>query len=62
MEALKIIGWFVWLLLSIALVFQFVGFSGICNMFPEGKRAWHLPAQLAAMTFFAAAAICNPWV
>lgn len=61
MEALKVIGWFIWLLLSILLVFEFVGINGICNMFPEGRRAWHRPAQFAALALFAAAAICNPW-
>jgi polyferredoxin len=61
MEALKTIGWLVWLLFSMALVFEFVGYRSATNLFPEGRRAWHLPAQLAAMALFAAAAICNPW-
>lgn len=61
MEALKVLGWAAWLLLSIALVFEFVSYSGLTRMFPEGRRAWHLPAQLGSLAFFAAAAICNPW-
>ncbi|PRC92620.1 hypothetical protein [Solimicrobium silvestre] len=61
MSELKTISWLVWLLVSIWLVFHFIGFGGLCAMFPEGKRAWHLPAQLASLAIFAAAILCNPW-
>lgn len=61
MEALKVIGWAAWLIFATLLVFQFVGFRTMCEFFPEGKRAWHLPAQLVALAFFAAAVLCNPW-
>ena len=44
--------WFLGMSLSIYLVFTFIGFNGLTNMFPEGKRAWHLPAQWAALFFF----------
>ena len=61
MESIKAILWALWLLLSIILVFELIGFRGLTRMFPEGHRAWHLPAQLAALTLFAAAVLCNPW-
>jgi hypothetical protein len=31
-------------------------------MFPEGQRAWHFPAQLATLAFFAAMVLCNPFI
>jgi hypothetical protein len=62
MEALKIIGWFLWLIVSIMAVFELIGFSGLTRMFPEGQRGWHFPAQLASLAFFAGAVLCNPWM
>ena len=61
MQAIKIICWTIWLLLSMVVVFQYVGFSSMCSFFPEGKRWWHFPAQLFSLAFFAAAVLCNPW-
>lgn len=61
MDALLVIGWFVWVVFAIALVFAIVGFRGLVQMFPEGRRFWHLPAQLASLAFFAAAVLCHPW-
>ena len=61
MSALIAIGWFLWLCLSVVLVFHFVGMSSIVNMFPEGRRRWHLPAQLFTLAFFAAAVLCHPF-
>lgn len=61
MSELKIIGWFIWLAFSIMLVFDVVGFRALCNFFPEGKRWWHIHAQLASLVFFALAVLCNPW-
>lgn len=61
MEALKAVGWLIWLLISVVLVFEFVGTYYLTLMFPEGRRSWHLPAQLGSLALFAAAAICNPW-
>ena len=54
--------WFLGFALSIHLVFMFVGFSGLTNMFPEGKRVWHLPAQLLTLVFFAAMVLYNPFI
>jgi hypothetical protein len=62
MTALLNIGWFLGFILSIATVFQLIGFAGLTRMFPEGQRAWHLPAQLASLAFFAAMILCNPFV
>ena len=61
MTAVLNIAWFVGFALSIHLVFMFVGFNGLTNMFPEGKRVWHLPAQLATLIFFAGMVLCNPF-
>jgi polyferredoxin len=61
MEALKVIGWAAWVGFATLLVFQFVGFRTMTEFFPEGKRAWHLPAQFGTLAFFAAAVLCNPW-
>lgn len=61
MEAMKTIGWLLWLLLSVLMVFEFVGYRVMLAYFPEGKRWWHFPAQVAALAFFAAAVLCNPW-
>jgi len=61
MEALMVLGWAVWIVVSIALVYDFVGYSGLVSMFPEGRRWWHLPAQFLALGLFAAAVICHPF-
>ncbi len=61
MEALQTIGWFLWLLLAIALLFELVGYRAMTVWFPEGRRAWHLPAQLGSLAFFAAAVLHHPW-
>jgi len=61
MEAAKIIGWFVALVFSIQMVFWLIGFSGLTNMFPKGRRWLLLPAQYAALALFSAVVILNPW-
>ena len=61
MNELLTIGWFLWLIFSISGVFYFIELTGLCNIFPEGRRGWHFPAQLASLAFFAAAVLCNPW-
>lgn len=61
MSALLHIGWAVWLLLSIALVFKMVGMRLMVNFFPEGQRWWQFPAQLASLGFFAAAVLNHPF-
>ena len=62
MEALKVIGWFIALLISVALMFETIGMSGLVNMFPEGRRWWMRPAQLASITAFALIVLRNPWL
>ena len=61
MEALIPIGWIVWLLVSIWLIFCFVGFRGLVNMFPEGYCWWHLPSQLGTLAHFAAVILLHPF-
>lgn len=61
MNALFAIAWFVGLSVSVLLVFEFVGNAGITRMFPEGRRWWHLPVQLASLTLFAAVVLFHPF-
>lgn len=61
MEALKVIGWLLMLCASMYAVFLFVGISALCNMFPEGKRGWHLPVQLVSLAVFAAVVLNHPF-
>lgn len=61
MSTLYPIGWFIALIVSIGLVYEVVGYSGLTRMFPEGKRWWHLPLQLAALAFFAAVVLAHPF-
>lgn len=61
MTALFTIGWFVALLVSIAIVFEFVGWSGLIRMFPEGRRWWVQPLQWLSLILFALVVIFNPW-
>lgn len=61
MNAIKAIGWFLALLLTIGLVFELVGFRSMVRMFPEGWRWWQLPAQLASLAAFAAVVLLHPF-
>jgi hypothetical protein len=61
MTALIAIGWALWLLVAVLVIFELVGFSGLARMFPEGRRAWQFPAQLASLGHFAAVILLNPW-
>tara|TARA_Y100000310_G_scaffold321546_1_gene379311 strand:+ start:2656 stop:2838 length:183 start_codon:yes stop_codon:yes gene_type:complete len=53
--------WFLWLLFSIYLIFEFVGMSGLVSMFPEGRRWWHLPSQLLSIGHFAIVVLFHPF-
>lgn len=61
MIVIKHIGWFLWLLLSIYIVFQFIGMHLMVSYFPEGRRWWQFPAQLASLAFFATAVLYHPF-
>lgn len=61
MNAMYAIGWFIAAVISTVIVFQVIGFSGIVRVFPEGKRWWHLPAQLGSLAFFAAVVLLHPF-
>ena len=54
--------WFVGFVLSMVLVFEFIGFRGLTNMFPEGRRAWHFPVQILTLVFFASMVLYNPFI
>jgi len=61
MSSLFAIAWFLMLCMSIFAVFHVIGFSGLTRMFPEGKRWWHLPVQLASLAVFAAVVLNHPF-
>lgn len=61
MSSVYSIGWFVALLVSIWLVFVLVGSRGLTTMFPEGRRWWHLPLQLASLALFAVVVLFHPF-
>lgn len=61
MSAMLVIGWFIWMVISIGLIFHYIGFSGLTRMFPEGERGWHFPVQMLTLANFAAAVLANPW-
>jgi len=61
MEALKIIGWFVWISVSMCIVFEFIGWSGLTKMFPEGQRWYHPFLQYGSLVFFAWAVLSHPF-
>lgn len=47
---------------SAVMVFQLIGYAGLTRMFPEGKRIWNFPAQLASLAFFAMMVLLNPFM
>lgn len=61
MNELMVIGWIIWLIVSIRVVFSTVGLEMLVQMFPEGEPKWFLTKQLLSLAFFAAAVLCNPW-
>lgn len=61
MNAFLTIMWFLGTCLSITMVFEFVGYRGLTKFFPESRRLWHLPAQLASLGFFALMVLINPF-
>lgn len=61
MSALLAIGWVLRLFVSVVLCLDLIGMRSMCSFFPEGRRWWMLPAQLAALAHFAAAVRFTPW-
>jgi hypothetical protein len=61
MSAAYAIGWFIAILISIAAIFHLVGMRTMVAFFPEGWRAWQLPAQLASLAVFAAIVLNHPF-
>jgi hypothetical protein len=61
MQALKDISWLLWLLVTAAIVFETIGWRGLVRMFPEARRWWQLPAQLASLAAFAAVVLFHPF-
>lgn len=53
--------WLLMLGLSIMAVFQLVGMRLMLAYFPEGRRWWQAPAQLASLAVFAAVIHFNPF-
>lgn len=61
MTALLAILWFLWLVVSWVLVFEFVGAAALVNMFPEGRKWWLFPAQVISLLSFAACVHFHPF-
>jgi len=61
MTALLTILWFIGLVISVTAIFQPVGLHRLVSMFPEGRRWWIFPAQLASLAAFAALSIFHPF-
>lgn len=55
------IGWFVFLLISLACVHDMVGLLRLTQMFPEGRRPWMIWAALGSLALFATLVWANPW-
>lgn len=61
MEALLAILWFVGIVIAVMMVYEFVGAEKMVRMFPEGRRWWLFPAQMASIAFLASLAINHPF-
>ncbi|UKS71528.1 hypothetical protein VIK251_00201 [Klebsiella phage vB_KpnM_VIK251] len=61
MTALLAILWFLWLFISVAAVFECVGWRSMVQFFPEGRRRWMLPLQLLTLFNFAVCILQNPF-
>ena len=61
MSPLYAIMWFITLMVSICIVFRFIGIRTLIVYFPEGRRWWHLPAQLGSLAFFAVVVLNHPF-
>jgi hypothetical protein len=53
--------WLVVFVFSIMLLFHFIGIARLTDMFPEGRRWWHIWAQLSAIAFYTIIVLINPW-
>lgn len=61
MNALLTIGWAGWLILAVAIVYEFVGLRRLVMMFPEGYRQWMPFAQLGSLAHFAVVVLLHPF-
>jgi len=61
MNAITAIGWFIALIVSIMCIFSMVGMHGMVSFFPEGRRWWQFPVQLASLALFAVVVINHPF-
>lgn len=61
MSSLFALNWFLMLCVSVVAVFQLIGISSAVSLFPEGRRWWHFPAQIASLAIFAAVVLNHPF-
>lgn len=53
--------WLIALAITVLMVFELVGMRLMVQYFPEGRRPWMFPSQVAAMMAFAAVVHFNPF-
>jgi hypothetical protein len=61
MSASLAIGWAFALIVSVWVVFQTVGLARMVAFFPEGRRWWMFPAQIASLALFAIIVLKHPF-
>lgn len=61
MTALLTIAWLLCLAASLLAIYQTVGAHLMVTFFPEGKRWWMFPAQMASLAAFAAVVTFHPF-
>jgi len=54
------VAWGLALLVTNYFMWCFMSYRGLTNMFPEGKRWWHLPAAWTAILAFATVVWFHP--
>jgi hypothetical protein len=61
MEVAIILAWGIGILYSLWLIFQIIGYVGLCNMFPEGFRWYTYPLAIASIVLYTVLILVNPF-
>lgn len=60
-DLVHVLGWLMALAVAVVAVLELVGLRLMVAYFPEGRRAWHGPAQAAALGTFGLVAHFTPF-